>query len=34
MEIKTEDERKYYKMIDLASPVDTEAPKAFTRTGS
>jgi HSP20 family protein len=33
VEIKTEDDRKYYKMIDLASPVDTEATKAFYKNG-
>jgi HSP20 family protein len=33
VEIKTEDERKYYKMIDLASPVDTEAPNASYKNG-
>jgi HSP20 family protein len=33
VEIKTEDERKYYKMIDLASPVDTEAPAASYKNG-
>jgi HSP20 family protein len=33
VEIKTEDERKYYKMIDLASPVDTESPKASYKNG-
>lgn len=33
VEVKTEDDRKFYKMIELESPVDTESAKASYKNG-
>ena len=33
VEVKTEDERQFYKMIDLASTVDPESAKAAYNNG-
>ncbi len=33
VEVKTEDDKKFYKMIELESPVDTESAKASYKNG-